>query len=103
MSTETRAERLRSMQLRMDDYGGVAGIAIRDLAEIVATLLPSQPAPVDLPAVFHDRDGDMVRVAGSPDVPTAVRLYTRTEAGAVDILPHDVDRFVAAVLKAAGR
>lgn len=86
-------------------------LAVADLAEIVATLLPAEPAlvEVELPATFTDRDGDAIGVRRSSVGGGQVRLRircageSREYSAQVDVEPQDVDRFVAAVLKAAGR
>lgn len=104
-ANETR-ERLAAISTELSTYLGVRTHALlAEFIDIVAGMLPAEPAQVDafdLPQVFIDREGDRVEVLTLEGMPllTVGRIGN---AWSVRIEPHDVDRFVAAVLKAAGR
>lgn len=102
----TPRERLEGIRAELATYVGhrTHGL-LSELIDIVAGLLPDEPAPadeVDLPQRFTDRDGDVIEV-GRDNMGALIVIEHNSSATIARLEADDVDRFVAAVLKAAGR
>jgi hypothetical protein len=102
MTPEQTRERLAAISAELSAYLGVRTHALlAEVIDIVAGMLPADPAPVgEWPVRFFDADGDDVAVSKVSGKPGAVHLAVN---GAAYIEADDVDRFIAAVLKAACR
>lgn len=102
MTTDDRRERLDEIKVQLAQYLGVRTHGLlSEVIDVVASLLPAdEPASaelIELPARFTDRDRDKSseRTSGAViEVAAAVSAYIEAD---------QVDAFIAAVRKAAGR
>jgi hypothetical protein len=109
VSTDHR-ERLQRIASDLRSSGQLDYIlrhGLGDLVDIVASLLPADeaaaPYDVALPAIFTDGDGDRIEIDSVALGPIFTIRPRGGVARAAILERDDVDRFIAAVRKAAGR
>lgn len=105
MTTDDRRERLDEIKVQLAQYLGVrTHRLLSEVIDVVASLLPAdEPASaelIELPARFTDRDRDKSSERTSGAV---IEVAAGGAAVSAYIEADQVDAFIAAVRKAAGR